>query len=210
MFLLIIPFSTLYFPDAPPPRFSNSAFERRFNDLGVSNNGGSSSSSTGGLTNGHPGGAHSPLNHLNNPAGFSNSMGFGSSFSGGPLGGSSDRQQQHQQQHRFPNSNQPHHHLLHHPGNSSSSSSWQQQGGKDWQEGLRALLPNINVSFGNLPTNNYQQSSLGHPENNLRIPFSRNQATHGRDDHNELSQQQQHFHQHQQQQQPSRSTNLGN
>ena len=32
---------------------------------------------------------------------------------------------------------------------SNASNSW--QGGKEWQEGLRALLPNVNVSFGNLP-----------------------------------------------------------
>ena len=44
-------------------------------------------------------------------------------------------------------------------GNSGMNPSW--QGNKDLQEGLRALLPNVNVSFGNLPGNGGSGSGLG-------------------------------------------------
>ncbi|CAB4064896.1 CNOT4 [Lepeophtheirus salmonis] len=57
------------------------------------------------------------------------------------------------------------HYQQHHPSESLLRTSGDKlnYANKDWQDGLRALLPNISVSFGTLPTTSYHHS-LGPPE----------------------------------------------
>merc|ERR1711981_49812 len=56
------------------------------------------------------------------------------------------------------------------------------QHSKDWQEGLRALLPNVNVSFGALPNNggfsgnsNLNSNQSGHSHADIEARFNHSQ-----------------------------------
>jgi len=125
------------------------------------------------------------------------------------------RQQQQQQQQQQQHSNHHHHH--HHPFGGGSVSSptenhfGQLRGGgghphhphsqhplmekssKDWQEGLRALLPNVNVSFGALP--NQSDGLHTPPTSNGRLfsspPLNDHHHQHHHNHHERVQQRQQ-------------------
>ena len=62
---------------------------------------------------------------------------------------------------------------------------------KDWQDGFRALLPNINVSFGSLPAN-YHQNLQANPSDQQQQKFP--PSVNERMQHHQQQQQQQQHH----------------
>ena len=83
---------------------------------------------------------------------------------------------------------------------------------KDWQDGLRALLPNVNVSFGALPHGPPQPqngTAVGDGHNQRLYNPSQPLMNHEHHPHSQHDQRQMQRHQHQQHQhQQSRSGNL--